>query len=503
MNHRNNMKTTAYKNFVYSIVAQFVTILSGIIVPRLLLQTFGSEVNGLVSSITQFLNYISLVEGGVGSVIVASLYAPLSTKNYIALNSVLNAGEFFFRKIGVVLLIYCFALGIVYPYIVHANFSVSYIFVLVVILSINPILSYFFVVNYKYLLLADQKIYIVHAITIASTVFTIAITCYLVRISNSIHVVKAFCTIPFLIQPVFFSNYCKERYHIDKKIEKNIVALKNRWDAFGQNTAYFIHANTDIVIISLFMDLTAVSAYTVHLLVINGLKSFMSAISSVFSPIIGRYYALKDENKLVEMFDHYVFLTCFVASIMFGCCVNLLSSFVAIYTHGINDANYYYPVFGIIITIAEYVYCIRDPYVQLVYSAKLFKETSKASYLEAIINITVSIAFVRAFGLVGIAIGTFIAMFIRFIYLVVFANRIILRRNMKCCYKRSLISFVSIVISSVLFFSLRLNGDTIFAWIFMASISFSINLLILTVLFFLFDKEEVKYYIYKIITPKQ
>ena len=39
---------------------------------------YGSDVNGLVSSITQFLGYIALVEGGVGGVIRAALYKPLA-----------------------------------------------------------------------------------------------------------------------------------------------------------------------------------------------------------------------------------------------------------------------------------------------------------------------------------------------------------------------------------------------------------------------------------------
>ena len=41
---------------------QFVTIISGFIIPRIILTTFGSEVNGLVSSLNQFLNYINLLK---------------------------------------------------------------------------------------------------------------------------------------------------------------------------------------------------------------------------------------------------------------------------------------------------------------------------------------------------------------------------------------------------------------------------------------------------------
>ena len=42
-------------------------------------RNFGSEINGLVSSITQFLSFISLLEGGLGAVVLAELYLPIET----------------------------------------------------------------------------------------------------------------------------------------------------------------------------------------------------------------------------------------------------------------------------------------------------------------------------------------------------------------------------------------------------------------------------------------
>lgn len=42
---------------------------------------FGSELNGLVTSITQFLGFITLLEAGVGNVVQSSLYRPLAQKD--------------------------------------------------------------------------------------------------------------------------------------------------------------------------------------------------------------------------------------------------------------------------------------------------------------------------------------------------------------------------------------------------------------------------------------
>ena len=52
----------AIKNIIVSLFQQIVTIICGLILPRAIIGTYGSNVNGLISSITQFLGYITLLE---------------------------------------------------------------------------------------------------------------------------------------------------------------------------------------------------------------------------------------------------------------------------------------------------------------------------------------------------------------------------------------------------------------------------------------------------------
>ena len=94
------MKKKVMLNVGCTMLCQLVTFISGLIVPRLILSTFGSEANGLVSSIMQFLNYIALVEGGIGSVVLTALYGPLAKKDDRKISSVLKAAENFFRQIA-------------------------------------------------------------------------------------------------------------------------------------------------------------------------------------------------------------------------------------------------------------------------------------------------------------------------------------------------------------------------------------------------------------------
>lgn len=52
----------AILNISTSLILQMLTAISGLVISRLILLTYGSGVNGLVASISQFLSYVSLLE---------------------------------------------------------------------------------------------------------------------------------------------------------------------------------------------------------------------------------------------------------------------------------------------------------------------------------------------------------------------------------------------------------------------------------------------------------
>ena len=51
----------AILNIISSLMLQITILICGFIVPKVIITNFGSNVNGLVSSITQFLAYITLL----------------------------------------------------------------------------------------------------------------------------------------------------------------------------------------------------------------------------------------------------------------------------------------------------------------------------------------------------------------------------------------------------------------------------------------------------------
>ena len=118
---KNGRTRNATLNIAFSLMLQLVTFARGLILPRIIIPMYGSDVNGLISSVTHFLAYISLLEAGVGSVFRAALYKPLAEGNIQRTSGIINEQKRFYRKIGYIFLFYVLALMVIYPMIAKTN----------------------------------------------------------------------------------------------------------------------------------------------------------------------------------------------------------------------------------------------------------------------------------------------------------------------------------------------------------------------------------------------
>lgn len=452
------------KNLITSIVYQFSVIISGLILPRLLISTFGSETNGLVSSITQFLSFITLFEGGVGAAVLAELYLPIEKKDNELISNILCACNGFFRKLSISFIIYTIILMLFYPIFISKTLPFQFVSSLIFILSINTLMQYMFSITNRLLLQADQKLYIPNILSTVTVILNLALTIIIIKFFPSIHIVKIGSSIAFLIQPIFYDWYVRKKYNFDKK-RKTTHNLKNKRDAFAQNLAHFINMNTDVILISTFLTLTDVSIYTVYMLALNALRNIISTAANSYQAALGKYIAQNDKVNLQNKYYKFEIMIWVVCMILFTTCILLINQFVGLYTKGINDATYYQPIFAVIMCLAQFVYCIREPYRLLILAAGKFKETNFGSYMEATINILVSASLIHFLGLTGVAIGTLIAITYRFFYFVYFLKSNILFLKVQRIIEQLINIVIVFSVNIFVYFKINMIINSIFSFI--------------------------------------
>ena len=89
-------------NLLSGVLYQVVLIALSFLLPRLYLENFGSEVNGVLSTIKQIFVYMLLLESGVGLATTQALYKPVAEKKHNKVSSVISATHSYYVKVGVI-----------------------------------------------------------------------------------------------------------------------------------------------------------------------------------------------------------------------------------------------------------------------------------------------------------------------------------------------------------------------------------------------------------------
>lgn len=436
----------ALYNIISNLLLQIVTVIYGFIVPKIIISNYGSNVNGIISSITQFLAYIVLLESGFGPVIKSILYKPIAKKDNDTIEKILKSSERFFRMIACIFLIYIILLCIFYPLLVRNDFGYVYTISLILIIAISTFAEYFFGITYGLFLQANQKTYVISAIQIVTYVLSTIVIIILAKFNVSVQLIKLLTAVIFVLRPLLQNYYVKKKYNIDLKNVKEKYEIKQKWDGLAQHVAAVIHGNTDITLLTLFCSLAEVSVYSVYYLVIKGIKSIIQAFCNSLDAAFGDMIAKNEQENLNNKFDIYEVIYDTICTIVYSVTIVLIIPFVSIYTKNITDAVYVRHLFGYLIVISEFIWAIRLPYNSITIAAGHFKETRKGAWGEAISNIIISLILVRKYGLVGVTIGTIFAMTVRTIEYVYHANKYILKRNIMTSAKKIVLVIVETVI---------------------------------------------------------
>lgn len=461
-------------NVLTTLMKQLISTLCGIILPKVLIEAFGSVVYGATTSIAQFLSYISLLEGGIGRVARGALYAPLAEGNKEQVSRIHQSIRGFFLKIAGVFLIYTLIIAFFYYDIANVTvFDRLFTFGLVIAISLSTMANYLGGIADLTLMNADQKQYLTNAVMTITNVLNMVLVVILVWADANILIVKLASALIFVTRRVFYTGYVKKHYQLPK-VPRNGYELEQKWTGMGQHIAFFLHTNTDIILLTLFADLELVAVYAVYHLVIRSIWDISSSFAGGMEATFGEHIARKNNEELNQAYGKYSAMLSLVTLLLFGCTGVLIIPFVRLYMAGVTDANYIQPVFALLLLLAEAMNCLALPYTTLPISANQLKATRWGSYGEAIINVALSLILVQWNPLVGVAVGTLTATVFKAVYYMIYSAQHILNCNVWKILGRFVGSVVVILAVSCVGMGLLWNVPmtNFFVWVLWAVIVF-------------------------------
>ena len=461
-------------NTISSLIFQTTAIICGFILPRLILRQYGSRVNGLVNSIAQFLRVIAFLELGVGAVVQSALYKPLADKDEVKTSEIIRSAGKFFSMIAVILLAYIAVLMAVYPLIVSGAFGRVYTATLILAIGVSSFAQYYFGVVDCLLLSADQRGYIQYTAQTLTLILNTSACAALIKLGASIHWVKLTTSCIYLMRPVFLRLYVNRHYKLNRRIEYTREPIRQKWNGIAQHVASVVLDQTDVIVLTSFSTLSNVSVYSVYHLVIYGVKNLFLSLTSGFQSLMGEMLAKEERRELYEFFGWTEWLLHTGTVLLFGCASVLVVPFARVYTYGVTDANYIVPLFAVLITLAHAGHCLRLPYNILILAAGHYRQTQSNYIIAAVMNIVISVLTVRAWGLVGVAIGTLCAMFYQTVWMAIYDAKNILNCSMREFIKHSAVDTVVFLTAFLVTYRLPLCAVTYASWFKLAITDFII-----------------------------
>lgn len=261
---------------------QVITMIAGFITPRIMLTCYGSEINGLVSSVSQFVSYFTIVEAGLTNAVVYALYKPLAVKDTKSIAGIVRAAQKFYYQTGGIFLFLVAILAIVYPiYIKTDILAPGLISILVFVSAVNSALDFFALAKYSAILTADQKAYVKNVGTIIQVVVNTFIVVLLAGANTNIVLLKAIALLSIFIRSLFLYIYVRKYYpYLDKKVEPIFNGLEKRWSAFYLQITQVIQRGAPTVLGTIFLTLKDISVYTIFNMIIMALSNILEILSS-------------------------------------------------------------------------------------------------------------------------------------------------------------------------------------------------------------------------------
>ncbi len=422
------------KIFLHNVAAsaglQVLTMVSGIIVPRLMLVYYGSEINGLVSSIVQFISYFNIVEAGLGGAVIFSLYKPLADRNVAAISNIVTAAKTLYYRTGVLFSVLVLLLAIIYPLLVSVtDMGYAHTAILVAILGANGILDFFVMAKYTTLFTADQRLYVISLANSMQVVLTTLVVYVLACQQVDIAVLRGAVVILIFFKALAIKLYAGRYYaYVDYNSRKpDFSALSKRWDVLYLQLLNAVQTATPVVLLTvLARDLKLVSVYVVYNMVITGVNGILGIFMNGLQAGFGEIIAKGERETLQRAYGEFEFMYYNLIGIAYTVTFLSIQPFIRLYTEGITDIDYNVPIFAALFVVNALLYSIKTPQGMITLAAGLYKEQRVQITIQGVIPLVLGFLLIPEYGVVGVLISMIASNVFRDVEIPYFVNKSLL-----------------------------------------------------------------------------
>ena len=471
------------QNIFSTVILTLIIGLLGFVKVRVFINGLSDDIYSLNQLFGQILSYIAITDAGFGLILNQQLYHAFAKNDADEINRIYSTSKRFYNIIGSVMLGLAIIISFFIEYLTKANVSSSYIQIIFLIFILRNVIDYYFVAP-RYILEADQKIYKVNILLkgtkILETIIEIGLVLlgvdYLIILLPGIALTVGF---DIIINKKIYKMYpwLKNEKTFNKKY------LKGTKDIIWRKCADLLNSNTDIILISAFIDPISVVIYTSYIYITKFITDIIYMVSHSITPSFANALIKENKDKSYSIFNELNILFLFIASFVCIMLYGFLSKLIVLW---IGEKYLVGNLVLFLFCLSTFQIIGEKPIQMLINCEGLFKETKIATVLEAIINLVLSLILIQKFKIMGVLIGTIVSKLITsFLQNPCYIYKNIFNKNALIYFAKYFIVIGMNIIFVVLLNILNLNVNGVISFILNVSISSIVVGAILTIIYYI------------------
>ena len=388
-------------NMITDVIPLIIISLLGIFKVKLFIAYLGTETMGLYNLFSNIMIYVSLVDGGLSSAVLYSLYK---------VSELLSGAFTAFSKIGMIVFSIAFVVSFfVVFFIKDSPFEYSYIVLTFLLFSLSNVIEYFFVPFKELLEVKEKKYYYNLIYQIGQIVLSILEIVMLIK-GFKFPYILLMHSIVRLIAHLIMVYVCKKEFpdiNVHNK-RKDFSFKKYLSSLIFHKINGLVGSNIDTVIISSMLGLSSVAIYSTYSYIITMLKNILGKLSSSMTAIVGNSLVKSKEN-MYKIYMEFNSLLFYIAIII---CVPLIISingFINIFYEGKITTSF---LIALSFSLILFMFIVKLDTTMFVSAGGLYKETKHCAMVDTIVNLILSLTLVHFLGISGVLFATFTSVFI-------------------------------------------------------------------------------------------
>ena len=400
------------KNLIAGISISVVMTLLGFITRKIFVDTIGVEYLGLNGLLQNILGIMTLLEGGFATSVIYNMYKPLAEDNKVEILGLLQLYKKVYRYIALGISIFGLCLYPFLEFFIEDSSDLDYLGIVYFIFLFNSIIQYF--TAYKWSLInASQQNYKLATINLSYQIILsitkIAIL-YITKNYILFLIVESICNIGLNIAVVRKANKLfpyivnAPKYKVSPSVKKNIIT--NMKALFLHSLGgYFMHS-TDNIVMSAYLGVGIVGLYSNYTLLTSTIKSFTSQILNSFSESVGNLIASESRDHSYKVFKTIYFVNFLTVSIPVIVLAVTAQPFL---NWWLGEQYVLSNMVLALILLNFYIDGMRTTILTFKSKAGIFTKDKFTPLLQGLINLILSLLFVRYWGLKGVLMATSIS----------------------------------------------------------------------------------------------